>query len=394
MVDKWRVTVALEDRVINNMYTDSFEGVFPAATAILCFAGIEGPSANKIFITAVKDSQDVPVSVHAVECARQAPPSRISFSAPEPSDEEDMRHIVPAPENYRLTQDAQALTLRKVTGSALVPSSSGVHIPHRFILNSCLQKYADLHWVVLAAFMALMSGVSSYFIGANLLTLDGIPTPLRVRHPAMLFSFLCCAIFCVTLFLHRVNLALFLIVMRSPEPYFVAAFLARQWFVLTQSNLALRPDWATWSDDLTRASIDVLYMMCITMVDAWDVPGDVKVLFLCCCSGWALWQLFSRESIIAFTQWSTTNIELPFHYRGSWVYISIFVLKAIISRLSGFHFTYIKADVALLSFQSTGMISIRLSGGLWARIAAVWQQVRAARKPREEQDNAVRAFHP
>lgn len=309
---KWCVLVRVEPHFSWEFQVRSFEEALPTINELLCHARYCGGR------------------MHSVE---------ISFTAPSSQGWiENGGHVdlgpIPSPPSQH---DTQRQVVPLGTHMVIVPVSKPHLVPDSYVIETALNRFAELHWVVVSAFCALLAGIFNVFLFAS--WTENSNGRVMHSHPISTIFFVALALVCVTLVLHRVNRYLAQIAMRQLDPLLILFLVVRQWASLTYNNVSVLGSWNSWSDDMGRLVIDLIFYVCIVACDAWHVRTIFKWLFLACCLTWSLVKLFNGWG----NNHSAKFVDMLLGescYSSSWIAIVLFILKALLCLMQGNDFVF------------------------------------------------------
>jgi len=191
----------------------------------------------------------------------------------------------------------------------IVPCSQPRLVKEGYAMNSALTPFAAMSGVVLAAFCALLAGIFQVFVFVS--RVKGEKGTVKVGNPFATIIFVLCALLCVTLVLHKVNRHLGKITLSEADPAIIFFLVGRQWVSLTYNNFMILGSWATWFDDAGRLAIDLIFCLCISVCDAWNVRTIIKCLFLICCLMWSGVKWFIG---VATINWVAGMLKIQFGF--------------------------------------------------------------------------------
>lgn len=316
---KWSVAVRVEPHLSWEFQVQSLEEALPTVNELLC---------------------------HALHCGGKIHSVQIHVSAPASQGwlrigECGNSTLIPSP-------SAQQGNQRQVdpfgTHMVIVPIFKPQVVPEHNVLTTALDRFADLHWVVVAAFCALLAGMCNVFVFVS--WNENSNGKVMRAHPVSTICFVTLALNCVVLVLHRVNRHVAHIALQQPEPLLVLFLVVRQWASLTYRHVAILGDWRSWSDDLCRLVIDLMFFVCITACDAWHVRTIVKCLFLACCLTWSVIKLFIGWGKDGSVEWFDILLGHTC-YVSSWIAIVLFISKALLSLLRGNDFVFCTGELEI-----------------------------------------------
>jgi len=234
----------------------------------------------------------------------------------------------------------------------VVPCSQPVLVQQGYVMTSPLNHFADMGWVVFAAVCTLIAGILRVFVFVS--SVEGKTGMVKVGNPFATVTFVLFALLCLILVLHRVNRTLAKITLFEADPAIIFFLVCRQWFSLTYQNVMLLGSWVTWLDDVGRLAIDLIFCVCISVCDAWNVRATIKCLFLICCLIWSWVKLYIGVAMMA---WSDGDADPTASwlriavgdscYVSSWIAISLFIFKAILSFAQGGDFAFFSGKLEL-----------------------------------------------